>query len=92
MKTKINWIVRVRNKAFWLALVPAMLLLVQQIASLFGLDYDYSQLDSQITEIINTVFVLLAILGIVIDPTTQGIQDSSRAITYRRPAEEDHDA
>ena len=32
----INWIVRIKNKAFWLALIPAVLLLIQVIAAPFG--------------------------------------------------------
>ena len=32
----INWIVRFKNKAFWVALIPAILLLVQVVAAVFG--------------------------------------------------------
>ena len=32
----INWIVRIKNKNFWLAAIPALLLLVQTVAALFG--------------------------------------------------------
>lgn len=34
--SKINWTVRVKNKAFWVALIPAVLLLVQVVAAVFG--------------------------------------------------------
>jgi len=85
--SKINWIVRLRNRSFWLAFIPAMLLLVQQVANILGVPLDYSQLGLQAAEVINTLFILLAILGIVVDPTTEGIQDSSRALSYDRPHE-----
>lgn len=82
---KINWKVRLKNKAFWLALIPALLLVVQTVASLFGYNWDFIVLNQQITAIINAVFAVLSILGIVVDPTTAGIGDSQRALTYTEP-------
>lgn len=81
----INWRVRVRNKTFWLAIIPAALLLVQQIAGLFGLAVDFTQLQDKIIDIVGTVFCILAILGIVVDPTTKGVTDSDQALTYHEP-------
>ena len=43
-KSKINWKVRIKNKAFWLALIPAVLLLIQVIASVFGYTLDLGDL------------------------------------------------
>ena len=85
---KINWKVRLKNKAFWLALVPALLLVVQTVASLFGYNWDFVILNQQIAAIINAVFALLAILGVVNDPTTAGITDSNRAMNYDKPNED----
>ena len=82
---KINFLVRLKNKAFWLALVPALLLVVQTVAALFGYQWDYIVLNQQITAIINAVFAVLSILGVVVDPTTAGISDSQRALTYTEP-------
>ncbi len=82
---KINWKVRLKNKAFWLAVIPALLLVVQTVASLFGYNWDFVILNQQIAAIINSVFALLAILGIVNDPTTAGITDSYRAMHYNKP-------
>lgn len=81
----INWKVRVKNKTFWLAIIPAALLLVQQIAGLFGLAVDFTQLQDKIVDIVGTVFCILAILGIVVDPTTKGVTDSKQALTYPEP-------
>lgn len=83
----INWRVRVKNKAFWVALIPAVLLLIQQVAGLFGVALDLGQLQDQLTAIVGTVFTLLAILGIVADPTTAGVGDSEQAMTYTEPKE-----
>lgn len=82
---KINFLVRLKNKAFWLALIPALLLVVQTVASLFGYNWDFIVLNQQIAAIINAVFAVLSILGIVVDPTTAGMGDSQRALTYTEP-------
>ena len=82
---KINLLVRLKNKAFWLSLIPALLLVAQTIASLFGYNWDFVVLNQQITAIINAVFTVLTILGIVVDPTTAGIGDSQRALSYTEP-------
>ena len=83
----INWRVRIKNKTFWLALIPAVLLLAQQVAGLFGVALDFGQLQAQLTAIVGTVFTLLAILGIVADPTTAGVGDSEQAMGYTEPKE-----
>lgn len=83
----INVTVRMKNKAFWLAIVPAVLLLAQVCAAPFGYQWDFVVLNRQIADIINAAFAVLSILGIVNDPTTQGLGDSARAMTYTKPSE-----
>ena len=81
----INWKVRAKNPAFWLALIPALLLTVQVVLAPFGVTWDYAQLNEQLIAIVNAVFGVLAILGVVVDMTTEGIGDSERALAYREP-------
>ena len=81
----INWKVRVKNKNFWLALIPAILLLVQTVLVPFGYKWDFGVLGQQLTAIINAVFAVLSILGVVNDPTTNGLTDSTQAMTYTTP-------
>jgi phi LC3 family holin len=81
----INWKVRIRNKNFWLALIPAVIVLVQLVAALFGYTLDLGDIGNKLLAIVDAVFVLLAILGIVNDPTTDGLSDSNRAMTYKTP-------
>ena len=81
----INWKVRAKNPAFWLTLIPAVLLLVQTIAAPFGYNWDFTVLNEQLAAIVNALFAVLAILGIVTDMTTEGIGDSQRALTYTVP-------
>ena len=81
----INWRVRIKNKAFWLALIPAVLLLVQVVAAVFGYTLDLGDLGNKLLAVVNAVFAVLSILGIVTDPTTAGIGDSPQAMTYEEP-------
>lgn len=81
----INWKVRIKNKNFWLAIIPAVLLLIQAVAAVFGYQIDLGDLGNKLLVVVNAVFVVLSILGIVTDPTTQGISDSTLALTYNEP-------
>ena len=83
----INWIVRIKNKNFWLAAIPALLLLVQTVAALFGFTLDLGEIGDKLLAVVNAVFALLVILGVVNDPTA-GISDSKQARTYSSPKED----
>lgn len=83
----VNWKVRIKNKAFWLALIPAVLLLVQVCAAPFGYEWDFGVLSEQLAAIVNALFAVLAIMGIVADPTTKGMGDSEQALSYEKPKE-----
>ena len=83
----INWRARIKNKTFWLALIPAVLLLVKQVCAVFGVQLDFSELQAQLVAIVGSVFAILAILGIVADPTTAGVGDSEQAMGYTEPKE-----
>lgn len=85
MMNNINWKVRIKNKNFWLAIIPAVLILIQAVAALFGFTIDLGEIGNQLIAVVNAVFVVLAILGIVTDPTTAGISDSAQAMTYSEP-------
>ena len=71
----IHWKTRLKNKTFWLALIPAVLLLISQVAALVGLELDLTPLQSQLTALTGTVFSILTLLGVVVDPTTPGFGD-----------------
>lgn len=82
---KINWKVRIKNKNFWFALIPALLLLIQVVAAVFGFSLDLGDLGNKLLAVVNAAFGVLAVLGIVTDPTTKGIADSEQAMTYEKP-------
>lgn len=82
---KINWTVRLRNKAFWMAIIPAMLMLIQAVGAVFGYDLDFGEIGNRLVAVVETAFMVLGILGIVNDPTTASLSDSDRAMTYTKP-------
>ena len=81
----INWIVRIKNKQFWLTLIPAVLLLIQVVAAVFGYTLDLGDLGNKLLAVVNALFAVLTILGIVTDPTTKGVSDSAQAMPYSKP-------
>lgn len=84
----MNWIVRLKNKNFWLTLIPAVLLLMQTVAAVFGFELDFGDLGNQLLAVVNAAFAVLVILGVVNDPTTKGLGDSEQALTYKTPKED----
>ena len=85
---KINWSVRLKNKNFWLAVVPALALLLQAFANIFGIKLDFGETIDKILVFINVLFAFLVLIGIVNDPTTVGLGDSERALGYEEPHED----
>ena len=67
---------RLRNKYFWLSLASAIILLAQQL----GLDC----FPANSMEIVNTVLLILTIVGVIIDPTTDGILDGTVPIKMKK--------
>lgn len=84
----INWKIRAKNKTFWLALVPAFLLLIQAVAQVFNISLDFTNLNKDLLGVVNALFTVLAIVGVVTDPTTKGLGDSTQALTYSKPKED----
>lgn len=80
---RINWKVRFRNKAWLMAFTMAVLSFAYQVLGMFGIvaPIELSELESAI----ETIVGLLVLLGVVIDPTTKGLDDSERAMGYEEP-------
>ena len=81
----INWKVRLKNKQFWVSVIPALALVIQAVAAVFGWTLDFSNMTGRLIAVVDAVFALLVILGIVVDPTTAGVSDSQRAMGYEEP-------
>ncbi len=80
---KINWKLRFQNKTILTALVVQGITLVYGVLALFGITPGVGA-----DEVSNVLFVLvelLCLLGIVVDPTTEGVGDSGQAMNYQKP-------
>ena len=75
----INWKLRFQNKATLLAIASTVILLIQQLGF---------KLPDNIGDVVNTFLTLLVLLGVINDPTTEGISDSPKALTYNEPKKE----
>lgn len=75
----INWKLRFKNKATLLAIASTVILLIQQLGF---------KLPDNIADVVNTFLTLLVLLGVINDPTTEGISDSPNALTYTEPKKE----
>lgn len=83
---KINWKARMRKKSFWVAIVSAVALFINNITGAFGLDFSANI--EQYVSVITTILTLLAGLGVIVDPTTKGIRDSGHALDYTSPRDD----
>ena len=81
----INWKVRIKNKQFWVSIIPALAILVQAVTAVFGYTLNLDEMVGKILQVVSAVFAVLAILGVVVDPTTAGVGDSARAMSYDEP-------
>lgn len=79
----INWKLRFQNKVTLTAIVLAVIALVYQVLGIFGIVPAVAQ--DTIVQLAGAVINLLVLLGIVVDPTTEGLGDSDRAMTYEEP-------
>jgi phi LC3 family holin len=82
----INWKVRIKNKNFWITIIPMVLLLIQAVLAVFGVTIDIGDIGNKILAVVNILFGILATIGVVNDPTTKGLSDSPRALGYHEPA------
>lgn len=80
---QINWKLRLKNKTTLISLIGATLSFVYLVLDLFGVVPTISQ--SNLNELLLTIVNVLSIVGIVTDPTTKGLSDSTQAISYDEP-------
>ena len=78
----INWRLRFQNKATLLAIASTVILLIQQLGF---------KLPDNIADVVNTFLTLLVLLGVINDPTTEGLKDSNKVLTYDKPKGDDHE-
>lgn len=80
---KINWKVRLKQPAFWIATIPVVITFVYSILALVGVVPSVTE--GAVQNLFLTLVSVLAQFGIVVDPTTKGVSDSDRAMNYDKP-------
>ena len=70
---KIDWKARLKNKGFWVSLIALLLVLGNQIGAIIGIDITIY--NDQITALTESILAILALLGIIIDPSTPTLSD-----------------
>lgn len=80
---KINWKVRFKNKVWLTSFITLIVSFVYNIMQLLDITPAFAQ--GSVMEIVNQFLMLLGLMGVVVDPTTQGIGDSQRALSYDEP-------
>lgn len=81
----INWKVRLRSKEFWVGVVGALGTAAMAICGALGVTFDAAPWVSALTSVITGVFGVLALVGVVNDPTVEGLGDSRAALSREVP-------
>ena len=79
----MNWKVRFKNKTWLTAFVALIISFVYQVLAMFDIAPVITQ--DSIIQAANLVLMMLSAMGVLIDPTTTGITDSRRAMSYTKP-------
>ena len=83
---KINLAVRVKNPWFWISLGGVILAAMGVSPEMFT---SWNAVWDAVVELFMNPFklgcVVLAVMGVFIDPTTAGVGDSLLAMTYEKP-------
>lgn len=79
----INWKLRLKNKVTLTAIVMGVIALVYQSLGMFGVVPSVSQ--DMVINWAGMVINILVLIGVVTDPTTNGMSDSAQAMEYTEP-------
>ena len=77
---RINLKARIKNKMFVLSASALVVSFVYQMLSAFDIVPKITE--NELLGLITMAVNILAFLGVLVDPTTEGINDSERAMTY----------
>ena len=86
---KLNWRVRFRNKLWLGSFLSLIVGFVYSMLSLFDVFPEVTQ--SLVLQLLNQVLTFLGLIGVIVDPTTSGLEDSDRAMGYTEPWDDDRE-
>ena len=84
---KVNWKVRFKNKLWLGSFISAILAIIYTVLDVIGIFPTMSE--AHLSRLIEAVLLLLSLMGVIIDPTTAGFNDSNRARSYVEPWNDD---
>lgn len=82
---KVNWKERVRSGSFWMGIISAVVAAVFTIIPMCGVELSITA--EQVMQAATLLLMIPVALGVISDPTTKGLSDSARALTYDKPAD-----
>lgn len=80
---KLNWKIRFKNKTFLTTFISLIVGFVYNILACFDVFPAVTQ--NTVMQIIGQVLTFLGLIGVIVDPTTPGVEDSDRAMSYVEP-------
>jgi len=80
---KMNWKVRFKNKTWLSCFIAAIVSFVYTILGMFDVAPSVTQ--NSVMNVFNAILMMLSLMGVLVDPTTSGVGDSNRAMTYEEP-------
>lgn len=80
---KLNWKVRFKNKTWLTMFISLIVGFVFNMLKLFDVVPSFSE--NLVMNIVGQVLTFLGLIGVIVDPTTAGISDSNRAMSYDEP-------
>ena len=86
---KINWKVRFQNKVWLSSFISLIIGFVYSLLALFDIYPAVTQ--NLVLQIVSQVLTFLGLIGVIVDPTTEGLNDSNRALGYDHPWDDDTD-
>jgi len=92
---QMNWKVRFKNKVWLSSFIAAIVTFIYTMLGMFDVAPAITQ--NSVMNVINAILMMLCLMGVIVDPTTNGLGDSDRAMTYEEPykdsrIEDDEDA
>ena len=86
---KINWKVRFKNKVWLSTFISLIVGFIYNILACFDIFPAVTQ--NAVMQIIGNVLTFLGLIGVIVDPTTAGLEDSNRAMNYEEPWQDTED-
>lgn len=83
---KLNWKVRFKNKVWLGSFFSLVVGFVYSLLALFDVFPAVTQ--NLVVQLLNQVLTFLGLIGVIVDPTTAGLEDSDRAMGYDEPWED----